>query len=148
MLKEIYSARIRSCGCARSLTALMEVSHVGLSVVEFLEARVAEDELTAQAAVDGSAVWRAFYDYRDVKDSDGHYVVQADSSYPSAEQAAHIARHDPARVLRQCTAVRAVIAELLRREATGDDGDPSVRDLARELAAVYADHPDYDASWA
>jgi hypothetical protein len=64
------------------------------------------------------------------------------------EQAAHIARHDPARVLRQCTAVRAVIAELLRREATGDDADPSVRDLARELAAVYADHPDYDASWA
>ena len=73
---------------------------MGMTVVEFLEARVAEDELTAQAAVDGSPSWRVFYDYRDVKDADGHYVVQADGSYPSAEQAAHIARHDPARVLR------------------------------------------------
>jgi len=121
---------------------------VGMTVVEFLEARVAEDELTAQAAVDGSPSWRVFYDYRDVKDADGHYVVQADGSYPSAEQAAHIARHDPARVLRGCTAIRAVIAELLRREATDDDSDPYLEDLVRELAAVYADHPDYDVAWA
>jgi hypothetical protein len=120
---------------------------VAMTVVEFLEARVAEDELTAQAAVEGSPVWHAFYDYRDVKDGDGHYVVQADSAHPSVEQAAHIARHDPARVLRHCAAVRAVIAELLRREATGE-GDSSLEDLARELAGIYADHPDYDASWA
>ena len=115
---------------------------MAMTVVEFLEARVAEDELTAQAAVEGSPVWHAFYDYRDVKDGDGHYVVQADSLRPSVEQAAHISRQDPARVLRQCTAIRAVIAEALRRDATGR-GDPALEELFRELAAIYADHPDY-----
>ena len=86
-------------GCAWSRSGgprvLMEVSHVAMTVVEFLEARVAEDELTATAAVEGSPVWHAFYDYRDVKDGDGHYVVQADSLRPSVEQAAHIARQRP-----------------------------------------------------
>ena len=115
---------------------------MAMTVVEFLEARVAEDELTAQAAVEGSPVWHAFYDYRDIKDGDGHYVVQADSLRPSVEQAAHISRQDPARVLRQCTAVRAVIAEALRRDATGR-GDVALEELVRELAAIYADHPDY-----
>ena len=121
---------------------------MGMTVVEFLEARVAEDELTAQAAVDGSPSWRVFYDYRDVKDARRPLRRPGRRLYPSAEQAAHIARHDPARVLRGCTAVRAVIAELLRREATDDDSDPYLEDLVRELAAVYADHPDYDISWA
>ena len=92
---------------------------MAMTVVEFLEARVAEDELTAQAAVDGSPLWRAFYDYRDVKDADGHYVVQADGLLPLVEQAAHIARHDPARVLRQCTASGPSSPRLLRRAATG-----------------------------
>jgi uncharacterized protein (DUF1684 family) len=149
MLKGDVLAPTSSLTRARvAQAAETEVSHVGMTVVEFLEARVAEDELTAQAAVDSSPSWRVFYDYRDVKDADGYYVVQADGSYPSAEQAAHIARHDPARVLRECTAIRAVIAEVLRRAATDDDSDPYLEDLVRELAAVYADHPDYDASWA
>ena len=46
-------------------------------------------------------------------------------------------------MLRQCTAVRAVIAEALRRDATGR-GDLALEELVRELAAIYADHPDYE----
>jgi Family of unknown function (DUF6221) len=74
----------------------------------------AEDELMATAAIEGVADWHVFYAYRDVKDGDGHYVVLADGQYPTAEQAAHIARHSPARILRQCEAARALIAEFLR----------------------------------
>ena len=32
-----------------------------------------------------------YYDYRDVKDLEGHFVVQADSRHPTTGQAAHIA---------------------------------------------------------
>jgi hypothetical protein len=51
-----------------------------MSLVEFLEARLAEDELTAKAAIDGTADWHALYTYRDVKDSDGHT-----SCWPTAD---------------------------------------------------------------
>jgi len=51
------------------------------------------DELMATAAVEGAADWHVFYAYRDIKDGDGHYVVLADAAYPTAGQAAHIARH-------------------------------------------------------
>jgi hypothetical protein len=88
-----------------------------MTVVEFLEARLTEDELTAHAATDASPEWQAYYDYRDVKDLDGHFVVQADSHHPTAAQAAHIARHSPARALRECEAKRAIIADFLRRDA-------------------------------
>src|ERR1035437_4349477 len=47
----------------------------------------------ATAAIEGAADWHVFYAYRDVKDGDGHYVVLADRQCPTAEQAAHIARH-------------------------------------------------------
>jgi hypothetical protein len=120
-----------------------------MTIVEFLEARIAEDELTAQAAIEVSADWRTHYDYSDVKDADGHFVIQADSRHPTAEQAAHIARHSPARVLRECEAQRAVIADFLRREALGDvAGRSIVEDVLRVLGAVYCDHPDYNPAWA
>ena len=69
-----------------------------MTLVEFLEARLVEDELTANAANDGAADWHVFYAYRDIKDGDGHYVVLAHRQYPSVEQAVHIARHSPAPV--------------------------------------------------
>ncbi|MGV8910919.1 MAG: DUF6221 family protein [Propionicimonas sp.] len=120
-----------------------------MTVVEFLEARLADDELTATAAIDGSAEWHALYTYRDVKDGEGHHVVLADSRFPTVGQAAHIARHSPARVLRQCEAARAVIAEFLRLEALGnEEGSLAAGDALRQLASVYCDHADFDLAWA
>jgi hypothetical protein len=120
-----------------------------VTIIEFLEARIAEDELAAHAAIDTAADWLAHYDYRDVKDSDGHYVVQADTRYPSAAQAAHIARHDPARVLRECDTKRTIIADFLRRDALGDlPGRKAAEEALRSLAAVYSRHPDFDRVWA
>ncbi len=120
-----------------------------MSIVEFLEARLAEDELTARAAIDGDGDWRAFYSYRDVKDSEGHYVVLADDRYPTVGQAAHIARHSPDRVLRQCEGVRAIIADLLRFDALGDlQGRSATETSLRQLASAYRDHVDFDEAWA
>jgi hypothetical protein len=120
-----------------------------MTIVEFLEARIAEDELTAHAAIERSPQWHAFYDYRDVKDGEGHVIVEADSRYPTIEQAAHIARHSPARVLRESEMKRAIIADYLRRDATGDlIGRGVLETVLRSLAAIYADHAAYDQSWA
>lgn len=120
-----------------------------MNLVEFLEARLAEDELTADAAIDGSSDWQALYSYRDVKDGAGHYVVLADSRYPTVGQAAHIARHSPARILRQCEAARAVIAEFLRLDILGDvPGRTATENVLRALASVHADHADFDQTWA
>ena len=120
-----------------------------MTIVEFLEARLTEDELTAQAAIDGTADWHALYTFRDVKDGDGHYVVLADSRYPTTGQAAHIARHSPARVLRQCEAARMIIADFLRLEALGDlAGLSATEAYLRQLAFAFADHADFDQAWA
>lgn len=120
-----------------------------MTLVEFLQARLAEDELIALTATDGSPQWRTNYDYRDVKDDEGHYVVQADTQHPTLEQAAHIARHCPAHVLREVEAKRAVIADFLRRDAAGDLlGRGVIEDILRSLCSVYAEHPKYNQSWS
>lgn len=119
-----------------------------MTLVEFLEARLAEDELIANAAIDGADDWHVLYTYRDIKDGDGRYVVLADSRYPTVGQAAHIARHGPARILRQCEAARALIAELLRLEALGDlTGLGATENALKQLASVHFDHPDFDRAW-
>ena len=119
-----------------------------MTLVEFLEARLTEDELMASAAIDGDAEWHVLYAYRDIKDVDGHYVVLADGEYPTFGQAAHIARHNPARVLRQCEAARFVIAEFLRLEAIGDPSGSRVAEVAlKQLASVHSDHVDFDQAW-
>ena len=119
-----------------------------MTIVEFLEARLAEDELTASAAIEGSSEWQVLYGYRDIRDGDGHYVVLADSRYPTVGQAAHIARHSPARALRQCAAARALIAEFLRHDALGEVANREATEQAlRQLAAIHCDHPDFDHSW-
>jgi len=106
------------------------------------------DELMATAAVEGAADWHVFYAYRDIKDGDGHYVVLADAAYPTAGQAAHIARHSPARILRQCEAARSVIAEFLRLDAVGDLSGRRVAESAlAQLAWAHSDHPDFDQAW-
>lgn len=101
----------------------------------------------------------------------------------SDEDRAHIARHDPARVLAECEAKRRIVelhkawpvlvtrqptfeppgpadvsamtfrmsqqiawaTEQEYRERFGDE--PPTAPMLRALAAIYADHPDYDPEW-
>ena len=77
----------------------------------------------------------------------------------------HIARHDPARVLAECEAKRRIVG-LSFDYAQTIDGEwgcchtaeqiragectvmnPNEDEMLQSLAAVYADHPDFDEAW-
>lgn len=140
-----------------------------MKIEDFLNARLDEDEDAAQDA----AGWDLSGSVRDaglwcrdgvnsVIDSSRRRVVHGDGQAPQDAHAEHIARHDPARVLREVAAKRAIIEAA--DEATGldisvdidrgvgrrnMDEDPYVGDLIlRALAVVYSDHPDYRIEWA
>ncbi len=62
--------------------------------------------------------------------------------------AVHIARHDPARVLREVEATRALIAAIEHPDPNqGPEYGYGLRLALMFRAAVYSDHPDYDQSW-
>lgn len=155
------------------------------TLLEFIEARLTEDERDARAAHEGP--WRV----ADVTDygsasvngpdamQDGGYdpatghrrqvirpivVIPPDVDYgPSVDlpDAAHIVRHDPARVLREVEAKRRTLARH-HRDPRGDcvgcgwsgdldegrtEADEECPELL-DMASVWSDHPDYDHSWS
>ena len=96
--------------------------------------------------------------------------VCPDQAIPNGD---HIARHDPARVLAECEAKRRIVENERWRpwppamECAGHPGpfmphgdygedycfaagphQDGLNENLRALAAVYADHPDYDQEWA
>ena len=116
-----------------------------VGIVEFLNARLNEDVVIAFMGEEWSA--------EDWETAAGSGIA-----------ATHIARHDPARVLREVTAKRKIIVELeslrfsidsgANRGTDNPEGEAYVNGClaelertVRALAAVYADHPDYDHSW-
>jgi Family of unknown function (DUF6221) len=132
-----------------------------MDITAFLGARLDEDERAAKAAclqrrslawsVDPEE-WAAGVG---VKDGEGKSVAVAHGTY----RAEHIARHDPARVLADVAAKRAIVAlhddEGGAHECVGHDSAwGTVTDYERDcrtlrlLAAPYADHPDFDPAWA
>jgi uncharacterized protein DUF6221 len=114
----------------------------------FLLARIAEDEdLATEAAALTEVRWyvdpaeasvRGVIEYR-VTDDRGPTGMVVDPHL------AHIARHDPARVLADCEAKRRIVeTRTCCRVATADvDRCP----LLRALAFVYADHEDFQEAW-
>lgn len=138
--------------------------------MEFIKARIAEDQQVAREATAGqswsrephSGRWRSAKhgcDWGAVDDETGGVIV-FDEGAPSEAQAAHIARHDPARALREVTAVEVVLAFRQRLVDAGEtdvNGYPLRIDRLRErqavvrhltgvleaLAVIWADHSDY-----
>lgn len=136
-------------------------------LVEFLRARLAEDEQTARRALGGE--WTCLVAPRFAAPGErGEIEVGGQVlAVPTPETGLHIARHDPARTLREVAAKRAIIDE---HEITHDtvtaegnfssepgcgtchemDGETYAGGYCRTLrllALPYADHPDYDESW-
>lgn len=113
-------------------------------IVEFIRARLDDDERIARAA--GTDQW----EYREhpadralVVNAADDEVVVFDEGWPSEDQAQHIARHDPARVLREVALRRSTLD--IHKEC--GDGGHGCLDRAY-LAAVWSGHPDYDQAWA
>lgn len=122
-----------------------------VGIVEFLNARLDEDERLAKAAAPG--IWQA--DIEETAD-DQEYVVLAWAKVSVSHgdlyghaNAQHIARHDRERVLREVTAKRDLVAQIVKLDSWTDDYGfhREYRKALIALATVYADHPDYRTDW-
>ena len=137
-----------------------------MDLVEFLNARLDEDEAAARVAANVAGpdwTWKTgvtdddeVTDY--VTSPDG--TVLLDTLGGIESEAPHVARYDPARALREVEAGRKLI---WRYRVTLEDceryrNDPVKNALAlfirdtlatviRDRAAVWSDHPDYQAEW-
>lgn len=127
-------------------------------LVAFLRARLDEDEQAARDATPpqdplsaAPGHWNVHLESKDdgwaVEDASGLWA--AVTGYPRGK-AAHIARHDPARVLRDVEAKR----RILNMELPGYYDNPYANgwddahgDVLYLLALPYADHPDYRQEW-
>lgn len=126
-------------------------------LITWLRAQLDKDERMAQA-VPGSGTWRAYAEGGD----DGWAVETEPDGDPSATiggraMARHIARWDPATVLRRIEADRAVLKHLegmlgsMARDAF-ERGAAIAEDfhaftLLRKIATTYADQPGYREEW-
>lgn len=118
-----------------------------MHLAEFLLARIGEDEAVARVATGGP--WFAV-----ASGVEGAGTVLHDS-HILHNDANHITRHDPARVLAECEAKRRIMslfAPTLADElsaAAGDWNEVAWRgeQVLRYLALPYADHPDYRGEW-
>ncbi|MBO2447582.1 hypothetical protein J4573_10830 [Actinomadura barringtoniae] len=122
-------------------------------LVDFLRARIDKDEALARACA--AAPWRALPAGQIVVDSPDSDAAPAPAPVASAENltyAEHIARHDPARVLRDVETRRRLIAEYEKNAWRASQGrgeqyvDPWETTL-RLLAEVYDHHPAYQEAW-
>ncbi|WP_275558459.1 DUF6221 family protein [Streptomyces sp. 5-6(2022)] len=133
-------------------------------LVEFLRARLDEDEQIARRACEyAEAEWRLDEEFGETvlwwppephiaeKEREKGLPVVSDQwrgQTIDSRIAPHVARHDPARVLREIDAKRETVHWHLHEECCSvclDDveGCP----LFRALATPYADHPDYREGW-
>jgi hypothetical protein len=121
----------------------------------FITARLDEDEAIAKAAANRH--WLTddnIITLHPEHDGDGFM------SWPTRADAQHAANHDPARVLREVAAKRAVLAwyadaldaSKLFKEKLGTGthmatAAESYLNVMRGYAAVWSDHPDYKQEW-
>jgi hypothetical protein len=123
---------------------------VSEDLIDWLRRMIDEDERKAKAATPGPWSWvdpggkvkQALvgpgYPYQFVVPSAMGDV------YPSVADAEHIARHDPARVLREVEAKRALLEETIRPYLNNGLTTGNIAWLAlRLLAMPYADRPGY-----
>lgn len=129
-----------------------------LTLAAFLAARLDDDE---EAALDAAGWTKAGterapgrwsrFGIASVKDDEGRTVIYSDAGQVDPSVADHAARHDPARVLADVAAKRAVLDSvdvLVRGEVAPDIArEVGLTDILRHLAAVYSDAPDYDERW-
>jgi hypothetical protein len=130
---------------------------------EFLLAQIFEDEAAAAAATPGP--WHALDGGVCALDNETGDLSRwpVDSTSDVADDRAdrvHIARHDPARVLADCAAKRAIVRHLADTVTKcllndwPDDGGMEValyadhaRYLLRMMVQPYAAHPDFPEEW-
>lgn len=137
------------------------------TLAEFLLRAIAEDEAAAEMCAEmfpppwdiADRGWRVRIYSSDVPDTGDHaepgdirtpVVMEVepdrviDDPVWLAERVAHIARHDPARVLAQCKAHRTIVEYATDQHTGGIEFD----EILRALASIYADREGFDPRWA
>jgi len=100
-----------------------------MTLSEFLQARIAEDEAEAQARREHSeGCWP------NMDNCQSHYGEEGQWSW------------GPARVLAECEAKRRIVSEIEGTRATGTY-TTRLLTILLHLAMPYADHPDYHDEW-
>ncbi|MGY1579122.1 DUF6221 family protein [Streptomyces sp. MN13] len=124
-------------------------------LVQFLRDRLDEDERTAKALLDDArpgriARWE-FCEDGAIRDEGGRAALRVKFTWrPEAE---HIVRHDPARVLAEAEAKRALLEALERADTQASYPDfeggvySGLHEALEYLALPYADHPAYKPEW-
>lgn len=132
-----------------------------MTLAEFLKARLDEDEVIAKAAAKigreeaaslvGHAHWAARYGTVVDADDDDFAMMYSSVTNSTAEVCDHIARHDPARALREVEAKRMILtfweaqdAEERQRE---EDYGGFLYLIVSAAAAIWCGHPDYQQAW-
>lgn len=129
-------------------------------LVAFLRARLDEDERIARAAADyddGAAhdvegppgTWSCLDEAQWFGPSyRGGVIAPRIGQANSPDLGAHIAEHDPARVLREIEAKRRMVAECVSVADQDSRGMSSMADdFLRLLALPYSDRPGYRSEW-
>lgn len=134
-----------------------------MRIDDFLLARIAEDEWVARPFrndLGDVRPWRCDEIGGTVRNGPRPLGGPGDVAQASTHLAAeHIARHDPARVLAECAAKRAIVElHWTAIDQTGAvDGPPLCNECGgdywpcqtlRLLALPFASHPDFDPAWA
>jgi hypothetical protein len=123
--------------------------------IEFIRARLAEDETAARDA--GLLQWT----FRSDDPCEGWPSSVGEAGKPfrllscDRENGPHVARHDPLRAMREVEAMRRV-ADLAAKAhewthssagATAGYAAAIINDTLRALAVIWADHPDWRPEW-
>jgi hypothetical protein len=122
--------------------------HADVAIDEFLLARIREDEAAANAAADGP--WSIVHGriWTGPEGPGGTELFRASGSRAWYPDAVHIVRNEPRRVLAECASKRALL-DAVKAHADGEwEDDPIHHQVLAAMAAVYADHPDYEPAWS
>lgn len=124
-----------------------------MTITEFLTARYDEDEAVARAASPGP--WHTNAERDEVLAVDDIVVAEgfALSGPQTRATTQHIARHDPAYVLADIAAKRAIVKSWRDPFGnwTAEQADAARAQKERTLillAQPYAEHPDFDPAWS
>jgi hypothetical protein len=131
------------------------------TLIEFLEARLREDQEAAEAAQDlMESSWQMLPEGPDEENYSGEFRIfngLTIAGHVEEAKARHIVLHQPAHVLREVAAKRALIElyESSERSAEGvcrDDSDVyyalAMEEAVRIMATSYSDHKDFRPEWA
>ncbi len=129
---------------------------MALNIIDFINARLDEDEKAAKAATPSPWNLRLHEADDKIMTESGDALIDAKSYEEvvievSDEDLSHISRHDPARVLREVAAKREVldVCKHVHGHVSGNEtADNLAESVLMSLANAWSTHADFKPEWA